>query len=163
MISYNILGLPGSCASKKSTSNAGDPSSIPGSGRSPGERIGYPLQYSWASPVAQTLKNPPAMQGTWIQSLGWEEIPWRKKPLEKGTAIHSSILAWRIPWTEEPGRLQSMGLQRVGGDWATFTLYTAFFFFSVRLTSFNIISSKSIHVATNGKTSFFSYGWVVFH
>ena len=55
-------------------------------------------------------KNLPAMQETWVQSLGWED------PLEKGTAAHSSILAWRIPWTEEPGGLQSMGSQRVGHD-----------------------------------------------
>ena len=58
--------------------------------------------------MAQMVKNPPAMQETWVQSLGLED------PLEKGKAIHSSILAWRIPWTEKPGRLQSMGLQRVG-------------------------------------------------
>jgi len=57
--------------------------------------------------VAQLVKNPPAMCKTWIQSLGWED------PSEKGMAIHSSILAWRIPCTEEPGRLQSMGLQRI--------------------------------------------------
>ena len=61
----------------------------------------------WASLVAQTVKNLPAMQLTWVQSLGWED------PLEKGMATHSSILAWRTPRTEEPGRLQSMGLQRV--------------------------------------------------
>ena len=60
--------------------------------------------------MAQTVKNLPAMQETWVQSLGWEE------PLEKGMATHPSILAWRIPWTEEPGGLQSMGLQRVGYD-----------------------------------------------
>ena len=64
---------------------------IPGSGRSAGERIGYPLQYSWASLVAQLVKNPPAMQEPWVGSLGWED------PLEKGKATHSSILAWRIP------------------------------------------------------------------
>ena len=64
---------------------------IPGSGNSPGEGIGYPLQYSWASLVAQTVKNPPAMRETWVQSLGWED------PLEKGKATRSSILAWRIP------------------------------------------------------------------
>ena len=83
---------------------------IPGPGRSPGERIGYPLQYSWASLVAQTVKNPPARKKTWVRSLGWED------PLEEGIATHSSILAWGIPWTEEPGGLQSMGLQRVGHD-----------------------------------------------
>ena len=75
------------------------------SGRSPGEGIGYPLQYSWPSLVAQTVKNPPAMQETWVPSVAWED------PLEEGMATHSSILAWRIPWTEEPGGLQSMGSQ----------------------------------------------------
>ena len=84
-------GFPDSSVGKESTCNAGDPDSIPGSGRSPGEGIGYPLQYSWASLVAQLVKNPPAMQ-TWVQSLGWEDPP------EKGKATHSSILAWRIPW-----------------------------------------------------------------
>ena len=64
-----------------------DPGSIPGSGRSSGEGIGYPLQYSWASLVAQLVKNTPAMLETWIHSLGWED------PLEKGKATHSSILA----------------------------------------------------------------------
>ena len=65
---------------------------ILGSGRSSGERIGYPLQYSWASFVAQLVNNLPAMQEIWGQSLGWED------PLEKGKATHSSILTWRIPW-----------------------------------------------------------------
>ena len=69
----------------------------------------------WASLVAQMVKNLPAMQETRVWSLGWEDI------LEKEMATHSSILAWRIPWTEEPGGLQSMGLQRVGYDWATNT------------------------------------------
>ena len=87
------MGLSGSSADKEPACNAGDPGWIPGSGRSPGEGIGYPLQYSWASLVVQLLKNQPAMQETWVQSLGWEE------PLEKGKATQSSILAWRIPWT----------------------------------------------------------------
>ena len=65
---------------------------------------------AWASLVAQTVKNLPAMQETWVQSLDWEA------PLEKGMAVHSSILAWKISWTEEPGRLQSMGSRRVGHD-----------------------------------------------
>ena len=60
--------------------------------------------------MAQKVKNPPAIRESWVQSLGWED------PLEKGTATHSSILAWRIPWTEEPDGLQSMGSQRVGHD-----------------------------------------------
>ena len=99
------MGFPSSSAGKESVCNAGDPDLIPGSRRSAGEEIGYPLQYSWASLVAQLVKNPPAMRETWVQSLGWED------PLEKGKAIHSRILAWRIPWTVE-----SMELQRVGHD-----------------------------------------------
>ena len=83
----------GSSAGKESSCNAGDPGLIIGLGRSPGEGIGYPLQYSWASLVAQLVKNSPAMQETRVQSLRWED------PLEKGKATHSSILAWRIPWT----------------------------------------------------------------
>ena len=86
-------GFPGSSAGKESACNTGDPSSIPGSGRSAGEGMGSPLQYSWASLVSQLVKNLPAMQETWVQSLGWED------PLEKGTSVYSSILAWRIPWT----------------------------------------------------------------
>ena len=78
---------------KESTCNAGDPGSIPGLGRSAGEGIGYPLQYSLTSHVAQLVKNLPAMQDTWVQSLGWKDPP------EKGKAAHSSTLAWRIPWT----------------------------------------------------------------
>ena len=73
---------------------------IPGSGRYAGEGIVYPLQYSRASLLAQLVKNPPAMQETWVQSLGWED------PLEQGKATHSTVLAWRIPWTA-----QSMGSQ----------------------------------------------------
>ena len=88
-----FVGFPDSSVGKESTCNAGDPGSILGSGRSAGEGIGYPLQYSWASLVAQLVKNPHAMQETWVWSLGWED------PLEKGKATHSSILAWRIPWT----------------------------------------------------------------
>ena len=84
-------GFPCGSAGKESACNAGDLVSVSGLGRSPGEGKGYPLQYSWASLVAQLVKNPPAMQETWFQSLGWED------PLEKGKAIHSSILAWRIP------------------------------------------------------------------
>jgi len=85
--------FPDSLVGKESYCEAGDPGSIHGLGRSAGEGIGYPLQYSWASHVAQLVKNPPAMQETWVQSLGLED------PLEKGKATHSSILAWRIPWT----------------------------------------------------------------
>ena len=72
---------------------------ISGSGRSSGEGIGYPFQYFWVSLVVQKVKNPPAMQETWAQSPGWEDL------LEEGMATHSTILAWRTPWTEEPGGL----------------------------------------------------------
>ena len=82
-------GLPhDSSVVKESTCNAGDPGLISGSGRSPGERVGYPLQYSWTSLVAQLVRHLPAMWETWVRSLGCED------PLEKGKATHSSILTW---------------------------------------------------------------------
>ena len=71
--------------------------------------------YKWASQVAQMIKNLPAIQKTWVQSLGQQD------PLEKGMATHSSIIAQRIAWTEEPGGPQSTGLQRVRHDWMTNT------------------------------------------
>ena len=131
---------------KNPHANAGgirDTGSIPGLGRSPGEGHGNPVQYSclenpmdrgarraivhrasksWtrqkqlsssgsiASLVTQMVKSLLAMWETWVRSLGWED------PLEKGMATQSSILAWRIPQTGEPGRLQSTGSQRVGHD-----------------------------------------------
>ena len=90
---FNNEGFPGGSVVKHPPASARDPGSIPGSGRSAGEVIGYPLQYSWASLMAQLVKNPPAMQETWVRSWGWDD------PLEKGKATHSSILAWRIPQT----------------------------------------------------------------
>ena len=87
------MGFPDSSGGKESVCNAGDPGSIPGSGRSTGEGIGHSLQYPWASLVAQLVKNLPAMRETSVRSLGWED------PLEKGEATCSSILAWRIPRT----------------------------------------------------------------
>ena len=103
-----LKGFLDSSVGKESACNAGAPGSIPGWGRSAGEGIGYPFQYSWASIVAQLVKNPPAMRKTWVWSLGLEDL------LEKGKATHSSILAWKI---------QSMGLQRVGCDGETFTFH----------------------------------------
>ena len=85
--------IPGSSAGKESACSEGDPGLIPESGRWAGEGTGSPLQYSWASLVAQLVQNLPAMQETWVGSLGWED------PLEKGTATRSSVLDWRIPWT----------------------------------------------------------------
>ena len=102
-----VQGFPGSSTSKESTCNAGDPSSIPELGWYPGERIGYLLQYPWASPVAQMVKNSSALQ---CGKPGFD--------LRVGK---SSILACRSPWTEEPGRQQSIESWRVGHDWVTFT------------------------------------------
>ena len=88
-----IIYFPHSSVGKEFACNAGDPGLISGSRRFAGEGKGYPFQYSWASLVAQLVKNPPAMWETWVRSLGWED------PLENGKATDSSILAWRIPWT----------------------------------------------------------------
>ena len=90
------MGFRDSSVGEESACNAGDPDSFPGLGKSPGEGIGYPLQYSCASLVAQLVKNLLAMLETWVLSLGWKDL------LEKGKA-------WRIPWT-----VQSMGPQKVG-------------------------------------------------
>ena len=89
------LDFSHSSVGKESACSAGDPGLIPGLGRSTGEGIGYSLQYSWASLVAQLVENPPAVQETGVRPLGWED------PLEKRTATH----CWRIPQTEKPGRL----------------------------------------------------------
>ena len=91
-------GFPGSSAGKESACNAGDPGLIPGLGRFPGEGIGYPLQYSWASLVAQMVKNLPAILETWVVFLGGT-IPWK--------AWQPIPVFWpgESPWTEEPGGL----------------------------------------------------------
>ena len=111
-----VLRLPCGSTGKESACNAGDPGSIPRLGRSSGEGINYPLQYL-ASQEAQLVKNLSAMQKTCVRSLGWED------PLEKATATHSSILAWRSPWT-----ILCMGSQRVRHYWPTFT-----FIFRIRM------------------------------
>ena len=92
-VAIAFSNFPGDSDDKESTCNAGDTGLIPGLGRCAREGIGHPLQSSWASYVAQLVKNPPAMQETWVLSLDWED------PLEKGKATHSRILAWRITWT----------------------------------------------------------------
>ena len=104
LLDWSYTGFPDISVGKETTCNAGDPSSIPGSGWSPGEGISYLLQYSWASLVAQLLKNLPATWETWVQSLGWED------PLEKGMVTHSSILAWRIQWTVYPWGCRKSGM-----------------------------------------------------
>ena len=116
-VTIEHLGFPCSSAGRESACNAGDLGSIPESGNSPREGIVYPLLYSWASLVAQMVKNPPAMWETWVPSLGWEDM------LEEGIATHSSILAWRIPMGRGAWLATVHGVakrsQRVGHDWAT--------------------------------------------
>ena len=105
-----FLGFPGGSGGNESACNVGDLGLIPELGRSPWEGKGYTLQFSWASLVAQLVKNPPAVQETWVQSLGWED------PLEEGMATHSTILAWRIPmergtcWTTVHGVTKSWNI-----------------------------------------------------
>ena len=100
------MGFPDNSVGKESACNAGDLGSIPGLGRSPGEGIDYPLQYSWTSLVAQMVKNLPEVRETWVRSLGWEDLlAWQPTP---------AFMPGEPPWTEEPGGLQSRGSQRVG-------------------------------------------------
>ena len=87
-----MWSFPDSSVGKESACNAGDSSLIPGWGRVTREGTGYSLQYSWASLMAQLVKNPPVMRKPGVRSLGWED------PLEKEKATHSSILSWRISW-----------------------------------------------------------------
>ena len=108
------MGCPGSSAGKESACHAGDPGLIPELGRSPGEGISYPIQYSWVSLVAQMVKNLPAMRETWIQSLGWEDS-WRKS--WQPTPRHGNPVLLPGESTQAAhgaGGLQSIGLQRVG-------------------------------------------------
>jgi len=104
-----IMDFPDSSAGKESTCNAGDPDLILGSGSFPGEGIGYPLQYPWASLVAQMVRNLPAMQETWVGKIPWRRA-WQPTPV---------FLSEESAWTEESGGLQSMGSQRVGHHWLT--------------------------------------------
>ena len=106
-------GFPGSSVGKESHLQCRKPWLDSWVRKIPREGLGYPLQYSWASLVAQMVKNLPPVRVTWVRSLG------REDPLEEGMTTHPSILAWIIPWTEEPGGLQSLGWQRVGRDWTT--------------------------------------------
>ena len=114
----------------------------------------YSLPYkSWASLVVQTAKHLPIMWEIWVRSLS------REDPLEKGMAIHSSILAWRTPWTEEPGRLQSMGSQRIWHDYTTNTLnlssniFSTVMFFYITL---NIDFSKNFFSFPLRNTSWYT-------
>ena len=104
-----------STVGKESTCNAGDPGSIPGSGRCPGEGIGYPLQYSWASLVAQLAKNPPSLRETWVQSLGWED-PWRRERLPTPVFRPGEFHGLYSPWgRKELDTTEQLSLVHEGG------------------------------------------------
>ena len=102
----SIYSNPDCSVGKEPACNAGDPGLIPGLGRSTGEGIGYPLQYSWAFLMAQLIQNPPAMWETWVWSLGWED-PWRRERLPTP-----------VFWSGE-----FMGSQRLRHDWVPFTSF----------------------------------------
>ena len=107
LLQSTIRDLPGSSAGKESACNAGDPGSIPGLGGSPEEGIGYPLQYSWASLVAQTVTNPSAMHETWVRSLVGKMPCGRNSYPLQYSALENSM---------DRGAWQSMGSQTVGHD-----------------------------------------------
>ena len=110
------MGFPGSSAGKESACNAGDPGSFPGSGSSPGEEIGYPLQCSWASLVAQKVKNLPVTWEIWVRSLGWED------PLEKGMATRSVLLPGESHGQRSLVSCSPQGHKEVDtAEWLTFT------------------------------------------
>ena len=89
--------FPDSSVGKESSWNVGDPHSIPGLGRSTGEEIGYPLQYSWASLVAQLVKNPPAIRETWVRSLGWKD-PWTRERVPTPVVQPGEFHGLYSPW-----------------------------------------------------------------
>ena len=93
--------------------------------------------------VAQMVKNLPVMRESQVQSLGWED------PLEAGMATHSSIPAWRIPWTEEPGRLQSMGLRRVRHDWVTNTV--CIHYHCRKIKQYRLVTTRPFHSSFSQK------------
>ena len=107
---FFLKDFPDSSVGKESACNARDPGSIPGSGRSTGEGIGYPLQYPWASLVAQLVKNPPAMWETWVWTLSWEDLLllWEGK-------------GYSLQYSGLENSMDCMGSQRVGHDWVAFT------------------------------------------
>ena len=112
------------------------------------------FHFSESFSITQQVKDSPAMQETWVQSLGWED------PLEMGTPTHSSILDWRIPWTEEADRLQSMGSQRVWTLWATFTFIQYLLYLPTTapwtLAAFSLSFFPSFFF-------FFSYSWAFWY
>ena len=135
------LGFPGGSEGKESTCNAGDPGWIPGLGRSPGEGTGYPLQCS-------CLENPMDGGAWWaavhgvVKSRTWPSdftFTFHFHALEKEMAAHSSVLAWRIPGTGEPGGLLSVGSCRVRHDWSDLAAAAAYSWYSINI---NLINDK---------------------
>ena len=113
----------------------------------------------WQSLMAQRLKHLPPVWETWVRSLGQED------PLEKEMVTHSSILAWRIPWTEEPGRLQSMGSQRVRHDWATSLHFTSSLCADIFISLTEIQWKKFIiwYLQSIGKWSSWKKKWRIYN
>ena len=112
-----MFGSPGSSAGKESTCSAGDSGSISGSGRSAGEGICYLLRYSWASLVAQLVKNPPAVQETWVQSLGWED-PWKREQLPTPVFWPGEFQGLYSPWChKESDTPEWLSLQEARFGW----------------------------------------------
>ena len=127
---FKTIGFPDSSVGKESSCNTGDPGLIPGWGRSAGEGIGYPLQYSWASLVAQLVKNPPAMQETCVWSLGWED------PLEKETDPPQYF------GLENSMDYIVLGVTEVGHNWATFTFTLKLYFLIIYYSGWTVILEK---------------------
>ena len=136
-----LWGFPCSSAGKESACNAGDPSSIPGLGRSAWEGISYSLQYYWASLVAQLVKNPPATQETWVQSLGWED------PLEKGR------LPTPVFWPEEVHDCIVHGVAksqtRLSDFYFTMIVFNLYFSVAKRVEFFHIVLSRLFSLIDN--------------
>ena len=112
----HLLHFSDSSVGKESAYNAGDPSSIPGLGRSPGEGIGYPLQYSWASLVAQLVKYPSVMPETWVRTLGWKN-PWRKERLPTPVFWPREFHGLYSPWAcKELDMTEQLSLKPITGS-----------------------------------------------
>ena len=121
----SLLGFPDSSAEKKSSCKAGDPGLILGSGSSPGEWVGYTFQSSWASLVAQTVKNPPAMWDTWIRHLSWDDLLVGKIPWRRAWQPTAVFLPREFPWRQEPGGLATV--HRITKSWHSISLLCHFF------------------------------------
>ena len=132
-------GFPDSSVDKESACNAGDPGSIPGSGRSAGEGIGYPLQYFWTSLKAQLVKNPPAMPETWVRSLGWKDA------LEKGKATTPVFWPGEFHGLYSWGRKESDTTEQVSLHFLSFMCgFILLFFACIKKNVFFLILIKCL-------------------